>query len=70
MEERNSASSPPLESFRPIDDRSAAQVLVSLWKACFQQMLHRVEGDVEGEISNAIPQLIVLGGGGGAGAEA
>ncbi|KAG2820705.1 hypothetical protein PC129_g10135 [Phytophthora cactorum] len=63
VEERNSASSPPLRLFRPIDDRSAAPMLVPLSKACFQQMGHRVEVDVEGDASIQFESIQTADGG-------
>ncbi|KAG6947445.1 hypothetical protein JG688_00015557 [Phytophthora aleatoria] len=50
-EKRNSATSAPLESFGPIDDRSGGQVFVPSWKAYFQQLRHWVEVEVEGDVS-------------------
>ncbi|KAG3095142.1 hypothetical protein PI125_g16343 [Phytophthora idaei] len=63
MEERNLATSPPLESFEPVDDRTPAQVFVPLWKACFQRKRHRDEMDADGDASVHVSSVQTADGG-------
>ncbi|KAG3095597.1 hypothetical protein PI125_g16211 [Phytophthora idaei] len=63
MKEKNLETSPPLESFGPVDDRTAAQVFVPLWKACFQRKRHRDEMDADGDGSVHVSSIQTADGG-------
>ncbi|KAG6955185.1 hypothetical protein JG688_00011993 [Phytophthora aleatoria] len=63
MKEKNLATLPPLESFGPVDDSTAAQVFVPLWKACFQRKRHRDEMDADGDGSVHVSSIQTADGG-------